>query len=92
MYNVCKIDENDQKSEVNIFQGIFDVIMIVFVGWYIPLGPLLNQILWHQPAYYKKPPTLYHLGNSCLFGRFWGIFDIWDTQCQNSGNICWPNI
>ena len=33
----------------------------------------------------QKSP--YDLGNSCLFGRFWGIFDIWDTQYQNLGNI-----
>ena len=32
----------------------------------------------------QKSP--YYLGNSCLFGRFWGIFDIWDTQYQNLGN------
>ena len=34
----------------------------------------------------RKSP--YYLGNSCLFGRFWGIFDIWDTQYQNVGNTC----
>ena len=33
----------------------------------------------------QKSP--YYLGNSCLFGRFWSIFDIWDSQYQNLGNI-----
>ena len=41
---IAKIDENDQKSQVNIFQGIIDMIIIVFIGWYIPPEPLLNQI------------------------------------------------
>ena len=41
---LLKIDENDKNAEVNIFQGIIDTIVIVFVGCYAPLGPLLTQI------------------------------------------------
>ena len=31
---LLKIDENDKNAEVNIFQGIIDTIVIVFVGCY----------------------------------------------------------
>ena len=41
---LLKIDENDKNAEVNIFQGIIDMIVTVFVGCYTPLGPLLTQI------------------------------------------------
>ena len=41
---LLKIDENDKNAEVNIFQGIMDTIVIVFVGFYTPLGPLITQI------------------------------------------------
>ena len=41
---LLKIDENDKNAEVNIFQGIIDTIVIVFVGCCTPLGPLLTQI------------------------------------------------
>ena len=41
---LLKIDENDKNAEVNIFQGIINTIVIVFVGCYTPLGPLLTQI------------------------------------------------
>ena len=43
---LLKIDENDKNVEVNIFQGIIDMIVIVFVGCYIPFEPLLAQISW----------------------------------------------
>ena len=43
---MLKIDENDQNAFVNIFQGTIDMIVIVFVGCYIPIGPLLTLISW----------------------------------------------
>ena len=41
-----KNDENDQNAYVNIFQRTIDMIVIVFLGCSIPLGPLLTQISW----------------------------------------------
>ena len=42
---LLKIYENDKNASVNIFQGIIDtIVVVVFVGCYTPLGPLLTQI------------------------------------------------
>ena len=49
---IVKIDENDQNAFVNIFQWTIDMIIIGFVGCYIPLKPLLTQISWLQTGYY----------------------------------------
>ena len=43
---LLKNDENDQNAYVNIFQRTIDMIVIVFLGCSIPLGPLLTQISW----------------------------------------------
>ena len=43
---LLKIDENDENVYINIFQRTIDVIVNVFVGCYIPLGPPLAQISW----------------------------------------------